>query len=78
MSSLTATPKSITTMVTNEPDIAATARLGICDAARLLGVHRTTLARWTEQGLVKCGIRRTNGRIFYTGRALVSLWRSQA
>lgn len=65
-------------MTRNEPNIADTARLGICDAAKVLGVHRTTLARWTEQGLVKCGIRRTNGRIFYTGRALISLWRSQA
>lgn len=65
-------------MTSNEPNIADTARLGICDAAKVLGVHRTTLARWTAQGLVKCGIRRTNGRIFYTGRALISLWRSQA
>lgn len=61
----------------NEPMVADSARLGICDAAKLLGVHRTTLARWTEAGLIKCGTRRTNKRVFYTGRALRSLWRSQ-
>lgn len=60
-----------------EPTCPDTARYSLADAARLLGVHRNTLYNHTKQLKIKVGYRRSNGRPFYTGRALKTYWRSQ-
>ena len=64
-------------MTTTEPQVADTARFSQREAADILGIHRNTLRRYTEQHLIRCGYRRTSGRPYYTGRALRQLWRSQ-
>lgn len=64
-------------MTPNEPQVADTARYSQREAATILGIHRNTLRRYTEQHLIRCSFRRTNGRPYYTGRAIRQLWRSQ-
>ena len=62
-------------MMTNtKPDVCAEGRYSINEVTALLGISRSTLRRYTESGIVKCGRRRTNGRPFYTGRAVLQLW----
>lgn len=64
-------------MTPTEPNISDNARYGLKEAAALLDVHRNTLYNHTKQHKIKCGYRRTNGRPFYTGRAIKQYWRSQ-
>lgn len=60
-----------------EPIVSDAARYSQREAADLLGIHRNTLRRYTEQNLIRVGFRKTNGRPYYTGRAIRQLWRSQ-
>ena len=60
-----------------EPTCPDSARYGLKEAAALLDVHRNTLYNHTKRRLIRCGYRRTNGRPFYTGRAIKQYWRSQ-
>ena len=64
-------------MTTTTPNINETGRYSIGEASALLGIHRNSLRKYTEQGLIKCGYRRTNARRFYTGAELLRLWRTQ-
>lgn len=62
-------------MMTNtKPDVSSDGRYSIGEVTKILGISRSTLRRYTDKGIVKCGRRRTNGRPFYTGRAVLQLW----
>ena len=60
-----------------EPNISDSARFSLTQAAALLGVHRNTLYNHTKALKIRVGYRRSNGRPFYTGRAIKTYWRSQ-
>jgi len=61
--------------MTNErPDVAPEGRYSVKEVTQMLGISRSTLYRYTEKGIVRCGYRRTNGRPFYTGRSVLQLW----
>ena len=60
----------------NMPEINATDQLSIGEAAAVLGVHRNTMRRYTEQGLIKCRFRRATKRRFYTGADILRFWKS--
>ncbi|WP_106827692.1 helix-turn-helix domain-containing protein [Parabacteroides pacaensis] len=60
----------------NEPNVAATNRYSVMQACEILGVHRNTLRNYTNQGLIKCGYRKTTARKFYTGAELLRFWRA--
>lgn len=61
--------------MTNErPNVALEGRYSINEVTAMLGINRSTLRRYTDRGLIKCGRWRTNGRPFYTGRAVLQLW----
>ncbi len=61
--------------MTNErPNVALDGRYSIKEVTEMLGISRSTLRRYTDKGVVKCGRRRSNGRPFYTGRAVLQLW----
>lgn len=62
-------------MSTIEPQVSDTGRYSINDASRILGIHRNTLRNHTENGFIKCGFRRTNGRRFYTGSEIKRYWK---
>lgn len=65
-------------MTAIEPTVALTARYPIGQAADLLGIHRNTLRRYSDEGLIKFGNRRF-GRMerFYLGSEIIRFWRSQ-
>lgn len=59
-----------------EPKVNESGRYSVMQACEALGIHRNTLRNYTEQGLIKCGFRRGNGRKFYEGREIVRFWRA--
>lgn len=61
-------------ITTVEPDVVPGGRYPMGEAARLLGVNRCTLREYIERGLIKTGIRRSNGRRFIEGRELRRFW----
>ncbi len=61
-------------MNSSKPDVHAEGRYSINEVAAMLGINRSTLRRYTNNGLIKCGRWRTNGRPFYTGREILRLW----
>lgn len=64
-------------MITStEPQVALNGRYSVTEASRMLGIHRTTLNKYTEEGKIKCGFRRLNGRKFYEGREILRVWKS--
>lgn len=65
------------TMITpEEPKVALTGRYCTSQAAKALGVHRNTIRNYADAGLLKFKTRRKDGRRFYTGQALLALWRT--
>lgn len=63
-------------MISIEPNITATGRYTIGEAADALGVHRNTLRRYALAGAIKFGIRRTNNRMFFTGAEILRFWKT--
>lgn len=58
-----------------EPKVNDYARYSITEAATLLGIHRTSLWRYTMQGLIPCKYFR-NGRKFYLGKEIIKFWKT--
>lgn len=62
-------------MTTNEPNIPETGKYNVTETCALLGIHRNTLERYRKALKIRCGIRMTTGRKYYTGREIKRLWR---
>lgn len=60
-----------------EPKVEMTGRYELRDAAAVLEVDKSTILRWTRDGKINCGVRRSNKRKFWLGAELVKLWRSE-
>ena len=60
-----------------EPRVAADGRYSVSQTCTALGIHRNTLHRYTELGLIKCGFRRETARKFYKGSEIVRFRRAQ-
>lgn len=60
-----------------EPKVLTSARYSITEAAHILGIHIKTLRNHTNEGVIKCGFRRANGRRFYLGSEILRYWKSQ-
>lgn len=60
-----------------EPRVTADGRYSVSQTCLALGIHRNTLQRYTELGLIKCGFRRETARKFYKGSEIVRFWRAQ-
>lgn len=63
-------------MTVEEPKVSDAGRFTVAETAELLGIHRNTLRRYTNDKLIKFGLRRTNGRKFYAGSEIKRFWRS--
>ena len=63
-------------MTTNTPKVKPDDKYELRETAQLLGVHATTVLRWTRIGLLRCSIRRINGRRVWTGKEILSFWRA--
>jgi excisionase family DNA binding protein len=61
-------------MTPTEPELAMTGRYPIGQAAQLLGIHRNTLRRYTENRLIRAHVK-SSGRLYYLGCDLRRLWR---
>lgn len=58
------------------PNVHPEGRYAVGEVCQLLGVTRNTLRSYTLSGKIKCGYRRTNGRKYYLGQAIINLWKS--
>ncbi|MCM1320264.1 MAG: helix-turn-helix domain-containing protein [Muribaculaceae bacterium] len=64
-------------MVTHPPEVGLSSRYTVTEASMALGIHRTTLLRYTKAGKIKAGWRSGTGRKFYTGREILRFWEAQ-
>ena len=64
-------------MVTQEPNVRPDGRYSVKQTAALLGFHRNTLLKYTNKGTIRCGIRRSTTRKFYTGAEIIRFWKAQ-
>jgi len=69
--------KKVTGFISDEPQISDTGRFTTREASKILNISRNTLNRYSNEGLIRCSIRKANGRKFYTGADIKKLWRSQ-
>ena len=50
-------------------------RYTVNETCQLLGIKsRNTLRSWVSQGLIRQGVRKTNGRPFYLGSEILKCW----
>ena len=56
------------------PNITATARYTVSEAASILGISRQHVTRLAKTGAIRYGIRKSNGRKFITGLELLRVW----
>ena len=63
-------------MVNEEPKASDFGRYSVSETCGLLGIHRNTLLKWTNEGIVRCGFRKANMRKFYEGREIKRIWRA--
>ncbi len=65
-------------MITStEPKVTADGRYTVAQVCTALGIHRNTLRKYTDCGMIKCGFRRESARKFYKGSEIVRFWRAQ-
>lgn len=59
-----------------EPIVNINGRYSVSETCQVLNIHRNTLRNYTEQGMIKCGFRRTSCRKFYEGKEILKLWKA--
>lgn len=64
-------------MTNTVPKINPDARLELREAAAILNVDRSSILRWTTIGRLRCGIKKSNGRKYWTGAELIRFWKSE-
>lgn len=64
-------------MVSVAPEVQLTGKYSSAETAKLLGVHRNSIINYTRAGLLKYGIRKSNGRKFFRGVDILYFWRSE-
>lgn len=64
-------------MIRTPPDIPPTARLELREAVEALQVDKSTIQRWTNNGKLKCGIKKSNNRKYWLGSDLIKFWKSE-
>ena len=60
-----------------EPKVDEAGRYSVMETCAALGIHRNSLRKYTEQGLIRCGFRKLTARKFYSGREILKIWRAQ-
>jgi len=56
------------------PSVALNGRYTVTQTCSVLGIHRGTLLRYTERGIIKPVFRRVDGRKVFIGRDIIKLW----
>lgn len=62
------------TLVNDRPEVTPAGRYSAAQTARLLGIHRNTLSKYTEQGRILPCIHKATGRKYYLGREILRFW----
>ena len=68
--------KLIDAKTTLEPIVSDNGRYPTMNACAILGISYKTLIKYTDQGKIRCGIRKSNGRKFYTGADIKKFWKA--
>jgi predicted site-specific integrase-resolvase len=63
-------------MTTTEPIVSDSGRYPTMEACEILKISYKTLIKYTDQGAIKCGIRKSNKRKFYTGSEIKKFWKA--
>ena len=63
-------------MRTDEPQVTATGRYPVCEAARRLECSRKTLHKWARYFNITPHYNQATGRVTFTGQQLMRLWRA--
>ena len=63
-------------MKAEEPKVALTGRYSTRETTEVLGITKDTLRKYRREGKIKFGVRKANGRPFYTGAEIMKLWRA--
>lgn len=64
-------------IVATEPRVVNNGRYSVTETSKVLGIHRNSLRKYTEQGFIKCGFRKHTARKFYLGSEILKFWRAQ-
>lgn len=63
-------------MTTKEPKINLTDRLELKATAEVLNVSKGTVLRYTQKGLLRAGIKKSNGRRYWLGSEIIRFWQA--
>lgn len=63
-------------MTTTKPNVDENGKYSIGETAKALEVSRQTVKRYADNGMLKCGIWRHNGRKFFYGSEIIRFWRA--
>ena len=61
-------------MVSEQPSIKPAGRYSISETCKLLGIHRNTLRRYTDAGEIRCVVRKSTWKKYYTGLEILRFW----
>ncbi len=64
-------------MIATPPNIPPSARLELREAAAALQVDKSTIQRWTYEGRLRCGVKKSNKRKYWLGADLIKFWKSE-
>jgi DNA-binding transcriptional MerR regulator len=65
-------------LTTTLPMINDSDRFNVSQAAKVLGINRSTLRRHSDEGLIRYSVSRRTGYRKYLGRDIKTYWRTQA
>ena len=69
-------PEKINGLTSDEPEVSNNGRYPTMVVCAILGVCYKTLIKYTDQGKIRCGIRKSNGRKFYLGSEIKRFWKA--
>lgn len=58
------------------PELPKGSRYSIKETCEILGIHRNTLLKYTDSGIIKCGFRKATMRKYYSGEEITKLWKT--
>lgn len=61
-------------MYVTKPEVVPDGLYGMGQAAAALGINRSTLRKYANDGLIRMRVKKCNGRRYATGRQIVKLW----
>ena len=63
-------------MTKEQPQVSATGKYELREAAQALDVSTSTLTKWAAAGKINYGIKKINGRRFFFGSEIIRAWRA--